>query len=154
MQSVNSNSRLEEIVLRIKKVGYSLTPQRYEIIKILSESKSHPSAADIYDKVKAVYPMVSLNTIYKNLAMLASMSEVREIKTLQNAVHFDGDTSPHGHIICEKCGKIADVTIDGYDFHRFFESGINEEIDEDYHISGYGIEFYGLCRNCFKTAKD
>lgn len=153
MQNFNSNPRLEEIILKIKKIGYSLTPQRYEIIRTLSESKSHPSATDIYNKVRAVYPMVSLNTIYKNLAMLTSMREVREIRTLQNAVHFDGDISPHGHIICENCGKIADIEIDGNDFNKFFESNINDKFNEDYHIKGYSIEFYGLCKNCFEMAK-
>ena len=154
MQNINSNPRLEEIILRIKKVGYSLTPQRYEIIKILSESKNHPSATDMYNKVKMVYPMVSLNTIYKNLTMLTSMREVKEIKTLQNAVHFDGDISPHGHIICETCGKITDVEINAPDFNRFFKLNINDKFGEDYHIRGYSIEFYGLCQNCFEMAKD
>lgn len=154
MQNISSNPRLEEIILKIKKVGYSLTPQRYEIVKILSESKNHPTAADIYNKVKMVYPMVSLNTIYKNLTMLASMREVKEIKTLQNAVHFDGDISSHGHVICENCGKITDIGINAYDFNGFLKSDINNAFNEDYHIRGYSIEFYGLCRDCYEADKN
>ena len=154
MQNISSNPRLEEIILKIKKVGYSLTPQRYEIVKILSESKNHPTAADIYNKVKMVYPMVSLNTIYKNLTMLASMREVKEIKTLQNAVHFDGDISSHGHVICENCGKITDIGINADGFNGFLKSDINNAFNEDYHIRGYSIEFYGLCRDCYEADKN
>ncbi|MDA8273467.1 MAG: transcriptional repressor [Deltaproteobacteria bacterium] len=155
MQNISSNPRLEEIILKIKKVGYSLTPQRYEIVKILSESKNHPTAADIYNKVKMVYPMVSLNTIYKNLTMLTSMREVKEIKTLQNAVHFDGDISSHGHVICENCGKITDIGINADDFNGFLKSDINNNaFNENYHIRGYSIEFYGLCRDCYEADKN
>lgn len=154
MQNDNLNPRLEEIILKLKKVGYSLTPQRYEIIKILSESKNHPTATDIYNKVKMVYPMVSLNTIYKNLTMLTSMREAREIKTLQNAVHFDGDISSHGHIICENCGKITDALLNTDDLNRFLKSDINIAFNEGYHIRGYSIEFYGLCGGCYEADKN
>ncbi len=139
---MNLNSRLNAIVLKIKKMGYSLTPQRLEIIKIISESKNHPSATDVYNKLKKLYPMVSLNTVYKNLSMLASLHEVKEIKIMQNSVHYDGDISLHGHAICEKCGKIIDVEIDEFDFKK--------KLIENYHIRNYGVEFYGLCDYCHK----
>ncbi len=143
------DSRLNAVVLKIKKLGYSLTPQRFEIIKIISESKSHPSAIEVYNKLKKSYPMVSLNTVYKNLSMLSSLHEVREIKTLQNSVHYDGDTSPHGHAICEKCGKITDVKISEFDFKGFFETRIKKQLTESFHVRNYGVEFYGLCGHCF-----
>ncbi len=145
-------TRFKAIVSKIKKMGYSLTPQRLEIIKIISESKNHPSAADVYNKLKKLYPMVSLNTVYKNLSMLASLHEVREIKTMQNSVHYDGDISLHGHAICEKCGKIIDVEINELDFKGFFETKIKKKLTENYNISNYGIEFYGLCAGCGKKA--
>jgi Fur family peroxide stress response transcriptional regulator len=150
---MNLNPRLNTIVSRIKEMGYSLTPQRLEIIKIISESKNHPSAADVYNKLKEIYPMVSLNTVYKNLSMLASLHEVKEIKTLQNSVHYDGDISPHGHAICERCGKIIDVEIDEFDFKGFFENKINKKLTENYHIRNYGVEFYGLCDGCHHASE-
>ncbi|MGC8553899.1 MAG: Fur family transcriptional regulator [Candidatus Acidulodesulfobacterium sp.] len=143
------NSRLNDIVSKIKKMGYSLTPQRLEIIKIVSESKSHPSAVDVYDKLRKAYPMISLNTVYKNLSLLSSIHEVKEIRTLQNSVHYDGDISLHGHAICEKCGRIIDVKIDESDFKGFFDAKIKENFKENYYINNYGLEFYGLCDLCY-----
>ncbi|MHB1697070.1 MAG: Fur family transcriptional regulator [bacterium] len=153
-QNANLNLRLNTIVSKIKKMGYSLTPQRLEIIKIISESKNHPSATDVYNKLKELYPMVSLNTVYKNLSMLASLHEVKEIKTLQNSVHYDGDITLHGHAICERCGKIIDVEVDEFDFKGFFETKIKGKLTENYHIRNYGIEFYGLCDGCHKKTAD
>jgi Fur family peroxide stress response transcriptional regulator len=149
---MNSNHRLNEILLKIKKMGYSLTPQRLEIIKIISESKNHPSATDIYNKVKELYPMVSLNTVYKNLSMLSSLHEVKEIKTMQDSVRYDGDISLHGHAICEKCGEIIDVEINEPDFKRFFETKIKNKLKKNYRIRNYGVEFYGLCGDCDKES--
>ncbi len=145
-----TNSRINDIVLKIKKMGYSLTPQRLEIIKIVSESKSHPSAVDVYDKLRKLYPMISLNTVYKNLSLLSSIHEVREIRTLQNSVHYDGDISLHGHAICEKCGRIIDVKIDELEFKVFFDDKIRDNFKENYYINNYGLEFYGLCGICYK----
>ena len=143
------NSRLNDIVSKIKKMGYSLTPQRLEIIKIVSESKSHPSAVDVYDKLRKAYPMISLNTVYKNLSLLSSIHEVKEIRTLQDSVHYDGDISLHGHAICEKCGRIIDVKIDESDFKGFFDAKIKENFKENHYINNYGLEFYGLCGLCY-----
>lgn len=154
MISANQNSRLDSrlnmIVTRIKKLGYSLTPQRLEIIKIISESKSHPSAIDVYKKVRELYPMVSLNTVYKNLSLLASLHEVKEIKTLQNSVHYDGDISDHGHAICERCGKIIDVDIESIDIKNSFKSGMKKNLLDDFNFSirNFGVEFYGVCGVC------
>ncbi len=150
-QNKQSDSRLNDIVSKIKKMGYSLTPQRLEIIKIVAESKSHPSATDVYGKLKESYPMISLNTVYKNLSMLSSIHEVKEIRTLQNSVHYDGDISAHGHAICEKCGKIIDVKIGEFDFAGFFETKIKEKLTENYYINSYGLEFYGLCGSCYNN---
>ncbi len=87
--------------------------------------------------------------------MLTSMREVKEIKTLQNAVHFDGDISSHGHVICENCGKITDIGINADDFNGFLKSDINNNaFNENYHIRGYSIEFYGLCRDCYEADKN
>lgn len=150
MKNISSNPRLDSIILKIKKIGYSLTPQRYEIIRILVESRNHPSANDIYNQIKLTYPMVSLNTVYKNLAMLSTLHEIREIKTLQDAVHFDGDISPHGHVICENCGKIEDIEIKEDCLENFLKTHITDKFygTEAYRIRGYNIEFYGLCRHC------
>lgn len=141
--------RLDEIIREIKQKGYSLTPQRYEIIKIIAESKSHPSANDVYNKIKSVYPMISLNTVYKNLSMLSELHQIREIKTLQNAVHFDGDITPHGHFICERCGKIDDFEIKDSIMNGFLKSNIDNKNEREFpKVNGYSIELHGLCGKC------
>jgi Fur family peroxide stress response transcriptional regulator len=152
-QNPSLDLRIDGVVSKIKKLGYSLTPQRLEIIKIIVRSKSHPSAVDVFNQLKELYPMVSLNTVYKNLSMLSSLHEVKEIKTMQNSVHYDGDISLHGHAICEKCGKIIDVEIDEFDFNGFFDSKIKRKFTENYHINNYGVEFYGFCDNCYTKAE-
>lgn len=154
----NNSSRFEDIILNIKKHGYSITPQRLEIIRIVAESKNHPSANEIYDKVRKIYPMISLNTVYKNLSMLSELHQVKEIKTLQDAVRFDGDISPHGHIICENCGKINDFEthdIDTTILDCFLKLDIVKKTGDKGNgnfgkISGYNIEFHGICNDCFR----
>jgi Fur family peroxide stress response transcriptional regulator len=143
-----NNSRLDQILNKVKKHGYSLTPQRYEIIRILAESKNHPSAVDVYSRVKSVYPMISLNTVYKNIAMLLEINEVREIKSFQSAVRYDGDVSPHAHIICRSCKEIIDLQVYDDSNDEMTEIYINPKLKKEYNITGYNVEFFGLCNNC------
>ncbi len=141
------NKRIKAVIRKIREKGYSITPQRVEIIKAVKEDKTHPSAADIYNSVKMVYPMISLNTVYKNLALLSELREVREIKTRQDAIRFDGDIHPHGHIICEGCGKIEDLMINEEDIKGLLKSK-EKGIGTFGVINGLSVELHGLCSNC------
>ena len=54
-------------------------------------------------------PNLSLGTVYRNLSQLADAGEVQKIYCGDGAIHFDGDTHPHYHVICTQCGKVEDL---------------------------------------------
>ena len=77
-------------------------------------SEGHPSAAQLYNRVKRQFPTMSHATVYKTLALLEEMNQVLEID-LRNDSHYDGiRPQPHLHLICVNCKKIIDgeVSID------------------------------------------
>jgi len=90
-------------------------------------------------------PKISIGTVYRNLEF---MSEAGIIKKLEHASQkrFDGDTSPHYHFRCNKCGKVFDI--------EYFESpAINKVIssESEHDISGYELEFKGYCKTCLNN---
>jgi Fur family peroxide stress response transcriptional regulator len=145
---MKNQKRFEQIIHKVKKNGYNLTPQRYEIIRTIAESKDHPSIADVYLKVKSIYPMVSLNTIYKNISMLLEIHEIKEIKSFQNVVRYDGDISSHAHIICKKCKDIIDLPAPDNSYNASLETYIAPETIKEYNITDKSIEYYGICKKC------
>jgi Fur family peroxide stress response transcriptional regulator len=54
----------QKLISSLREKGYRLTPQRLEIIKLLSHDRSHPGAMDILEKVRQKAPKISASTVY------------------------------------------------------------------------------------------
>ena len=78
-------ARLDEMITRLKERGHRLTPQRMAVLKILAVSEGHPSVEQIYERVKVDFPMTSLATVYKTVALLKEMGEVLELVSATTA---------------------------------------------------------------------
>ena len=129
---------------KIKGRDFRLTPQRLVILKILADSKEHPSVDEIYQKVRSKFPTTSIATVYKTIALLKELNEVLELGFPDGSNRYDGNRPyPHPHAICLKCRKILDPEIASLD-------EISEEMKQKtgYTISSHRLDFFGLCPEC------
>jgi len=124
-----------------------LTNQRRLILEELKAVTTHPTADEIYGMVRQKMPRISLGTVYRNLEVLSSLGLVRKLENAAGQKRFDGDISPHHHIRCDVCGKVGDIS-DAPDI-----SGIEQEIDTDFQITGVSLEFSGICPRCLSEKK-
>ena len=85
--------------------------QRETILNILKNTKSHPTAAYIYDEARKTIPNISLGTVYRNLAELDKAGAIISLKVSDGSDHFDGHAVSHPHLYCEKCERIVDVEL-------------------------------------------
>ena len=139
----NSDVRFYQLIAALKEHDFRLTPQRVELVRLIAASEGHPSAAQLYERIKVQFPTMSQATVYKTLALLKEMNQVLEID-LRDDSHYDGNRpQPHSHLICIKCNKIVDgeVSLD------------QEALRKLEQVSGYTIlrpqiTLYGLCPNC------
>lgn len=117
--------------------------QREAIREFLMTRKDHPTAEVVYRNLRLTYPRISLGTVYRNLSLLVELGEAVKLPGIDGFDHFDGDTSPHYHFICDKCHAVMDLHMPQLDY-------INEEALKgfDGKISGHKLYFYGICRNC------
>jgi Fur family peroxide stress response transcriptional regulator len=139
--------RFDELVAALKERDYRLTPQRVELLRLIASSEGHPSAAQLYARIKRQFSTMSHATVYKTLALLKEMGQVLEID-LHDDSHYDGNRpQPHPHLICMKCNKIIDgeVSLDQ-------ESISNLEKVSGYTILRPQISLYGLCPDCKKES--
>lgn len=121
-------------------MGYSR--QRELMLSILRSTCSHPTAHDIYEKMREVDPKISLGTVYRNLALLSENGMILRIDTEHDSVHYDGFTHPHYHFVCNDCGEVTDLSVDVLDIDKRVE----EEIGCS--VSGHTLVFYGKCKKC------
>ena len=135
--------RFDELIIVLKKQGYRMTPQRLELIRIISASKGHPSASQIYETIKHQFPSMSQATVYNTLTLLKEMDQILEID-LHGDSHYDGNRpEPHPHIICVKCNQIVDG-----EFDLAHESIKRLEEASGFHIMRTQFAFFGLCPDC------
>jgi Fur family peroxide stress response transcriptional regulator len=137
--------RFNQLIAALKEHDFRLTPQRVELVRLIAASEGHPSAAQLYEKIKVQFPTMSQATVYKTLALLKEMNQVLEID-LRDDSHYDGNRlQPHPHLICIKCNKIVDGEVS-------FDQELIRKLEE---VSGYTIlrpqiSLYGLCPDCKK----
>ena len=68
-------TRLDEMVAKLRQRGYRLTPQRIAMLGILAASAGHPSVEQVCESLKADFPMTSLATVYKTVTLLKEMGK-------------------------------------------------------------------------------
>jgi len=140
---LDPKARFNEMIAMLKERDFRLTPQRIELVRLIAASEGHPSAAQLYAKIKVQFPTMSHATVYKTLSLLKEMNQVYEID-LRDDSHYDGNRpGPHPHLICIQCNKIVDgeMELDPSSVKKLEETS-------GYQIVRPQIVFYGLCPDC------
>lgn len=122
--------------------------QRESVKEFLASRKDHPSADTIYENIRKIYPNVSLGTIYRNLALLESIGEIKRITTGDGADRYDCDIKPHYHFICRNCHSVMDLDMENIDY-------IKETAAKNFSgsIDSYIVHFHGLCEKCTEASR-
>ncbi|MFZ7113089.1 MAG: Fur family transcriptional regulator [Desulfatiglandales bacterium] len=132
---------------------YRITHQRNVILEELRKVPSHPTADEIYERVRKRLPRISLGTVYRNLDVLATCGLIRKIEPGQSQMRFDADTSEHYHAVCVRCGKIEDAPIEpSDDALEVLEKALGNLTK--YGIFGHKLEFLGLCNECVEAESE
>lgn len=144
MEHFDPQYRSEAMIKRFKELNFRITPQRLAILKILAESKGHPSVEDIFNQLKPGFPTTSLATIYKTVHLLKEIGEIVELDFSEESNRYDGNRPyPHPHLICTKCKTIIDpdvVTVDDLSKELAKKTG--------YKILNHRLDFFGICPRC------
>lgn len=127
---------------------FRMTRQRRVILEELRRKNNHPSADELYERVRVRLPRISLGTVYRNLEILTELGEIQTLELSGSMKRFDGVPSKHYHIRCVRCGRVDDAPI----------APLNQIEDElygatVYTITGHRLEFTGLCPQCSKLAE-
>ncbi len=132
----------QTLISSLQDRGYKLTPQRREIIRLLSRSKSHPGAMEILRKVRKIVPRISLSTVYYTLDMMKKEGLIRELEYYDMDNRYDINVSDHINLVCTKCKKITDFTGNMPSFSKAIEK------ETGFKPASMRFEYYGICRNC------
>lgn len=93
----------------LRAAGVRMTPQRRAVLGVLDGNRSHPTAAEIIERVRARIGAVSVATIYNTLEKLVDLGLVRRLDVMEASAHYDPNTSAHHHFVCRECGAVLDA---------------------------------------------
>lgn len=139
----------QEAVRHIKEQGYRLTPQRAEILRALIEAGTALSAQAVLARVQQTYSCVSLDTVYRNLAMLTETGLVNQVNLQNKGIarfEFQGQ-SHHHHAICLQCGR--SFCVDDCPLPTPLPMPAE---DPRFQVVRHAYEIYGYCSGCQATA--
>ncbi len=100
-----------KIIDKLRSRGLKCTPQRIDIINEFLNSGKHCTVEALYSNLKQKHPSLSISTVYRTLETLVEIGELRIINVSRFKNYYDKKLEPHHHIVCIKCGKIEDVSI-------------------------------------------
>lgn len=86
-----------------------LTPHRREVFEILQASTDHPTATDIFTRVKDRAPGISLATVYNCLEHLTGAGLIKQVHLERGQSRYCANLHEHVHFHCETCGKVIDA---------------------------------------------
>lgn len=122
--------------------GLRLTAPRRLILEVVQTTDTHPTAADVYARVRRRLPRVSLATVYRNLRRLAAEGFLLE-RADTTGVRFDANLDRHDHFACLTCRRIYDVAAP---VRRRAPRGAATRAG--FEVLEQRTEFYGRCAAC------
>ena len=112
------------------------------IWEAIKNETSHPTADQIFVKVRAQLSNISLGTVYRNLQKLVGDGKL-QVLTLGRAQHFDPLVTEHQHFICEQCDQVYDILLDSHDWQV-----LSRLPDARFTVTSHRLAFFGRCREC------
>src|SRR3954470_23638973 len=110
MKRAELSERVEKMLAGVRAAGLKLTPQRMAIVKELASDESHPTAQEIFERLRPGLPTMSFATVYNTLGALSSAGLCAAMSLSPGSGRFDPNMAPHHHVVCDVCGAVRDVS--------------------------------------------
>ncbi|MCH9812377.1 MAG: transcriptional repressor [Epsilonproteobacteria bacterium] len=132
---------MEKYIELLKSNQIKVTPQRLAIVSLM-DMHGHISVREIFDKIKANFPSLSLATVYKNINAMLENNFIKELKIVGQDAKYELIKEAHSHMICQKCGKVEDIILDTQKLAMAAADKSAYQIEES------TVQIFGVCPAC------
>jgi Fe2+ or Zn2+ uptake regulation protein len=146
--SFESDGRVAEMFARVRASGLKLTPQRMAIVREIALDPTHPTAQELFERLRVTMPTMSFATVYNTLDALSSAGMCVALSLSPGPARFDANMHPHNHAVCDRCGLVRDVpcTSDVEPLARDIDTSIGV-------VPGFSLRtveriYRGICASC------
>lgn len=125
------------------KVQKRSTRQLTAIYETLQDDHSHPTADEIFLRVRESLPRISLGTVYRNLQRLVAEGKLRLVLSGGRVARYDPMVAEHDHFICRRCERVIDVVLESD-----CQVNLTALREQGFTIASQSLAIHGLCQQC------
>jgi Fur family transcriptional regulator, peroxide stress response regulator len=129
---------------KLSALGCHVTRQRLAVFEYLNQTKTHPTAEEVFLAVKRKLSRISLATVYKNLEALVACGAISKLSYGDAAARYDVRTDHHYHTRCLGCSEVLDIEPTTAAAEIFRQTGL----PSNFTITDYRLEILGFCAQC------
>jgi Fur family peroxide stress response transcriptional regulator len=106
-----SDTQSPTLTQRLTDSGLRSTPQREVVYQVILGKRDHPTAEEVFDRVKALKPTISLATVYNCLEALVQCGLIKQVNFVREPTRYCPNLHEHAHFHDETTGEIHDIDI-------------------------------------------
>lgn len=149
MDKTTSQSMLALAEALCTQRGVRLTPQRLEVLRLMTLQRGAISAYDLLDLLKVSEPQAKPPTVYRALDFLLEQGFVHKVESTNSYVlcHLlDNPSHTSAMFICGRCGNVQEQGADGVeDIMHALAAKMGFALRHSV------IEAHGLCADCVEV---
>ncbi|TCV92494.1 zinc uptake transcriptional repressor Zur [Biostraticola tofi] len=150
MNTVSQQQLLAEAEQLCEQRNVRLTPQRLEVLRLMSQQSGAISAYDLLDLLKQSEPQAKPPTIYRALDFLLEHGFIHRVESTNSFVmchHFAEPGHTSAFFICDRCGQVTEQPMQG------IEDILRTLADKaGFRMVTNMVEVHGFCTDCAPVA--
>ena len=146
---MNSEVTTETLNRKLAQAGLRSTRQREVVFNAILSKQDHPTADEIFARVKADMPSISLATVYNCLDTLVQCHLVKQVHLERESTRFCPNLSEHAHFHDNDTGQVFDVQLEPEILDK-----LSSLLPENFEPSSIDITFRGRSAAKAQPAKE
>lgn len=121
--------------------GLKATMQRLIIYQAILQTDEHPTAEQIFDRIRPAHPSISLGTVYKTLDSLVNAGLARRVKTVDDIQRFDAKMHHHNHLYVTNTSQIIDY--EDEELQKLLEGYFAKKRFDNFKVTDFQVQVNG-----------
>lgn len=146
MNTTDHSQLLSQAELLCEQRNVRMTPQRLEVLRLMTLQTGAISAYDLLDLLRKSEPQAKPPTIYRALDFLLEQGFIHRVESTNSFVlchHFEQPGHTSAFFICDRCGQVTEQTTEG----------IADILQKIARLNGFTmrhnvVEAHGFCPEC------
>ena len=115
------------------------------VLDVVRSVQTHPTALEVYERVKQVRPRIGLASVYRILGHLVEQEYIKELSYGDGSSRYDGRITRHDHGVCTNCGALLDLPIEVTVSQQVLQQAAHAAGLE---LATHEVRLYGRCTSC------